>query len=118
MRGRAVRWLAYAAGVVVLIPVVLGGAAGIALLAEDSGPVSARAHTTGDDALWLGHAWVDGRHGQADLNALVARLKTTGIRDLFVHSGPLSDDGSLDPALRPRARWLTGALHRALPRVR
>jgi hypothetical protein len=35
--------------------------------------VSARAHTTGDDALWLGHAWVDGRHGQADLNALVAR---------------------------------------------
>ena len=107
-----------AAGVVALIPVLFCGAAGTALLAEDSGPVSARAHTMGDDALWLGHAWVDGRHGQADLNALVARLKTTGIRDLFVHSGPLSDNGSLDAALRPRARWLTSALHQALPRVR
>jgi hypothetical protein len=103
---------------VVLIPVLFSGAAGTALLAEDSGPVSARAHTMGDDALWLGHAWVDGRHGQADLNALVARLKTTGIRDLFVHSGPMSDDGGLDSALRSRARWLTGALHQALPRVR
>jgi hypothetical protein len=101
-----------------LIPVLFLGAAGTALLAEDSGPVSARAHTMGDDALWLGHAWVDGRHGQADLNALVARLKTTGIRDLFVHSGPLSDDGGLNPALRPRARWLTSALHQALPQIR
>jgi hypothetical protein len=107
-----------AASAVLLISVLLFGAAGIALLAEDSGPVSARAHTMGDDALWLGHAWVDGRHGQADLNVLAARLRATGIRDLFVHSGPLSDDGSLDPALRPRARWLTGALHQALPYVR
>jgi hypothetical protein len=117
-RGRAARRVAWAAGVVALVAVLFCGAAGTALLAEDSGPVSARAHTMGDDALWLGHAWVDGRHGPADLNALVARLKTTGIRDLFVHSGPLSDDGSLDPALRPRARWLTSALHRALPQVR
>jgi hypothetical protein len=117
-RGRAVRRVAYAAGAVALVAVLFCGAAGAALLAEDSGPVSARAHTTGDDALWLGHAWVDGRHGPADLNALVARLKTTGIRDLLVHSGPLSDDGGLDPALRPRARWLTGALHQALPQVR
>jgi hypothetical protein len=117
-RGRAVRRVAWAAGAVALAAVLFCGAAGTALLAEESGPVSARAHTTGDDALWLGHAWVDGRHGQADPNALVARLKTTGIRDLFVHSGPLSDDGSLDPALRPRARWLTSALHRALPQGR
>src|SRR6266704_6877590 len=117
-RGRTARWVVCTASVVALIPVLFCGAAGTALLAEDSGPVSARAHTMGDDALWLGHAWVDGRHGQADLNALVARLKTTGIRDLFVHSGPLSVDGSLDSALRPRARWLTSALHQALPQVR
>ncbi|HEX5296202.1 MAG TPA: hypothetical protein VFW50_04365 [Streptosporangiaceae bacterium] len=66
----------------------------------------------------MGHAWVDGRHGQADLDALVARLRKTGIRDLFVHCGPLSDDGTLNAALRPGARWLVTSLHRALPGVR
>jgi Glycosyl hydrolases family 18 len=96
---------------------ILLGAGWTALIAEDSGPVSARAHTMDDDALWMGHAWVDGRDGPADLSALVARLKTSGIRYLFVHSGPLSANGSLNPALAPRARWLTAALHRALPHV-
>src|SRR5580704_15523833 len=96
---------------------VLLGAGWTALLAQDAGHVSARAHTMDDDALWMGHAWVDGRNGQAALGPLVARLKTSGIRYLFVHSGPLSANGSLNPALAPRARWLTAALHRALPHV-
>jgi hypothetical protein len=105
-------------GVLVLLLVVTLGTGFGALLAEDSGTISPPARSTGDDALWLGHAWVDGRHGQADLDALVARLRDTGIRDLFVHSGPLSDDGTLNPALRPKARWLVTSLHKALPGVR
>lgn len=105
-------------GVLVLLLVVTLGAGFGGLLAEDSGTISAQARSTGDDALWLGHAWVDGRHGQADLDALVARLRDTGIRDLFVHSGPLADDGTLNPALRPKARWLVTSLHKALPGVR
>jgi hypothetical protein len=52
------------------------------------------------------------------VTALAARLRGTGIRDLFVHVGPLAADGTLDPALRPRARWLVGAVHQALPGVR
>jgi len=104
--------------VLVLLLVVTLGAGFGALLAEDSGTISPQARSNGDDALWLGHAWVDGRHGQADLDALVARLRDTGIRDLFVHCGPLSDDGALNPALRPKARWLVTSLHKALPGVR
>lgn len=76
------------------------------------------ARSTGHDAEWLGHAWVDGRKGPRDVAALARQLRGTGIRDVMVHAGPYADDGSLDPALRPRARWLVGALHAALPGVR
>src|SRR6185369_11639815 len=73
---------------------------------------------TSHDAEWLGHAWVDGRKTPADVDALAARLRDTGIRDLFVHAGPFRDDGTLDPTLRPRARWFVDAMHAALPGVR
>jgi hypothetical protein len=102
----------------VLLLVVAFGTGYGALLAEDSGTISPQARSAGNDALWMGHAWVDGRHGPADLDELVARLRKTGIRDLFVHCGPLSDDGTLNAALRPKARWLVTSLHRALPGVR
>lgn len=90
----------------------------LALTAEYRGTVSPAAHGTGHDAEWLGHAWVDGRKSQADIDRLAAQLRDTGIHDLFVHSGPLRDDGTLDPDLLPNARWLTAALHAALPGVR
>jgi hypothetical protein len=72
----------------------------------------------GSDGLWLGHAWIGGGRTTHDLGTLAARLRDTGIRDVFVHVGPLSNDGSLNPALRPRARWLLTGLHRIVPRVR
>lgn len=97
---------------------VLLTAGWVALIAEDSGTPSAAAHGTGHDAEWLGHAWVDGRKGQSDVDVLAAAVHGTGIHDLFVHSGPFRDDGTLDPDLRPRARWLVGVLHAALPGVR
>lgn len=98
--------------------VLLGATALGALWAEGSGTPSESARGTGHDALWLGHAWVDGRKSQSDVDALVARLATTGIRDLFVHTGPFEDDGTLDGGLRPRGRWFVTAVHRALPGVR
>ena len=100
-------WSAQAAG---------GGLAALAI--EGSGTPSPAARGTGHDAEWLGHAWVDGRKTQADVDALAGQLRDTGIRDLFVHAGPFRDDGTLDPALRPQARWLTQALHAALPGLR
>ncbi|MBP2049217.1 hypothetical protein J2Z21_002148 [Streptomyces griseochromogenes] len=75
-------------------------------------------HTRHKDALWLGHAWLDGRKTDADVKALAHRLKDTGIRDLYVHAGPLEHDGTLPKSAYPKARWLISALHGAAPRVR
>lgn len=104
-------------GLAAVISLLLGGR-WIAFSVQDLGSVSPAARSTGHDALWLGHAWVDGRRGPHDVAALAAQLRGTGIRDLFVHVGPLNEDGSLDPALRPDARWFVGAAHSALPGVR
>lgn len=100
-----------------VVSVLLGGR-WAAFSAQDIGTVNAAAHTTGDDALWLGHVWVDGRRGPQDVSALSAQLRGTGIKDLFVHVGPFNQDGSLDPAVRPQARWFVEAIHHALPGVR
>jgi hypothetical protein len=75
-------------------------------------------HTRNRDALWLGHAWVDGRKKDADVTALARRLQGTGIRDLYVHSGPLEHDGTLPRSVYPRARWFIDAVHEKLPGVR
>ncbi|MGW1602279.1 hypothetical protein [Streptomyces eurythermus] len=70
------------------------------------------------DALWLGHAWVDGRKSDQDVRELARRLRDTGIRDLYVHSGPLEHDGTLPASAYRKARWFTAAVHRELPGVR
>ncbi|MEU2282908.1 glycosyl hydrolase family 18 protein [Streptomyces sp. NPDC013178] len=75
-------------------------------------------HTRGKDALWLGHAWVDGRKKDADVTALADRLKDTGIRDLYVHAGPLEHDGTLPESAYANARWFIAAVHREAPGVR
>jgi hypothetical protein len=115
------RWLRRGATVLAALTgclALLLAAGWVALLVEDSGTPSASAHGSGHDAEWLGHAWVDGRKGQSDVDDLAAALRDTGIRDLFVHVGPFRDDGTLDPGLRPQARWLIRAAHAALPKVR
>lgn len=111
---RALVALALAAAV----PVAAIGAAFVALRLEYTGDVSAEARTRGRDAIWLGHAWVDGRKTDADVAALAQQLAGTGIRDLYVHTGPLEHDGSLQPSVHPRARWFTDTLHRELPQIR
>lgn len=110
--------MALAAAVLVLVPALLAMTGFLALAREDTGTLPGTVPVAGHDGLWLGHAWVDGRHTPRDLRALAARLRGTGIRDVFVHVGPLSSDGSLNPALRPRAAWLVTGLHRLLPEVR
>jgi hypothetical protein len=104
-------------GLVAVISVLLG-ARWIAFSVQDIGTVSTSARSVGDDGLWLSHLWVDGRKGPADVTALATELHGTGIKDLFVHSGPLSDDGSLNPALLPKAKWFVGAVHQQMPGVR
>ncbi|GAB2990180.1 membrane protein [Amycolatopsis acidiphila] len=105
-------------GVLVLVPVLILATVAVWLWAEGMGTAAPDTGAGAADGLWLGHAWVDGRRDQSDVDTLAARVRSTGNHDLFVHTGPLADDGSLDPALRPDARWLTTALHLALPGVR
>ncbi|MDT0398147.1 MULTISPECIES: hypothetical protein [Streptomyces] len=113
-----VRWVRRGALVVVLLLVVPLLAIETALRINYMGDPADTAYSRDRDAMWLGHAWVDGRKKDADVTALARRLEDTGIRDLYVHSGPLEHDGTLPKSKYPRARWLIDAVHRELPGVR
>ncbi|MGF1428731.1 hypothetical protein [Kitasatospora sp. LaBMicrA B282] len=89
----------------------------VALRVAATGTPDPQARTRGQDAAWLGHAWVDGRKGPADLAAL-PQLVRGGIRDLYVHAGPLDDDGTLPATRYPQAGALLAAVHQELPGVR
>ncbi|MFE7719098.1 hypothetical protein ACFU44_08635 [Nocardia rhizosphaerihabitans] len=98
--------------------VVAGCRRGDLLLAQNIGEQSDQARTRGKDAFWLGHAWVDGRRTDADVDQLATMVAGTGIRDLYVHTGPLEHDGSLRDDLAPRAQWFVDAVHAKLPGIR
>lgn len=111
-------------GTAVALGLVLGGAVGavavqvpVAGLAYTGRP-AAWARSTGHDALWLGHAWVDGRRDAADVRGLAARLRGGGIHDLYVHAGPLDTGGGLPARRHPAAAAFTAAVHHYLPGVR
>ncbi|MFE2434928.1 hypothetical protein [Streptomyces sp. NPDC059409] len=114
-RLRRTRRTALAVLLVLLLPLLT---AETALRINYMGDPADGTHTRDRDAMWLGHAWVDGRKKDADLTALARSLKTTGIRDLYVHTGPMEHDGTLPESLYPRARWLIDGVHRELPGVR
>jgi hypothetical protein len=109
------RWV-----LVAMVPVLLVPPLGLGLLlwTYSWGMPDERASTHGRDAVWLGHAWVDGRRDGADVSKLAERMRGGGIRDLLVHIGPLNEDGSLDAARYPKARWALMSLPAALPGVR
>lgn len=106
------------AGLVVSLLLTAVAGLALALRLEYAGEPAADARTRGRDAVWLGHAWVDGRKTDADIAGLVTLLAGTGIKDLFVHTGPFEHDGSLPGDLHPRARWFVDAVHRGLPGIR
>lgn len=111
---RGLRLLALALAVVV----ALAGLVAVALRIQFTGAPAAWAKSTGNDALWLGHMWVDGRRTEEDVEKLAVRLRATGIKDLYVHSGPFNQDGTLDPAKYPNAGNFVKWVHERLPAVR
>ncbi|MFC0627910.1 hypothetical protein [Kribbella deserti] len=112
------RWVRVVLAGVLVFAVLCPAAVALWLRVQYAGEPSVDARTRGRDAVWLGHAWVDGRKSDADIAVLAARLKGTGMRDLYVHTGPLEHDGTLPAAVHPRARWFVDAVHRAMPTVR
>ncbi|MFE5031515.1 hypothetical protein [Streptomyces sp. NPDC056683] len=113
-KAKAVRWTLRVLALL-LLPLLI---AETALRINYAGDPKAGTYSRNRDALWLGHAWVDGRRTDADVTALAARLADTGIRDLYVHAGPLEHNGTLPTSACPKARWLITAVHRKLPGVR
>ncbi|MFF8970538.1 hypothetical protein [Streptomyces sp. NPDC014995] len=114
-RRRWVRRVLLGLVLVVLLPLL---AALTALRVNYMGDPADSARTRGKDAIWLGHAWVDGRKKDADVSALAARLEGTGIRDLYVHAGPLEHDGTLPESAYANAPWFIDAVHREMPGIR
>lgn len=112
------RWVRRGVVALVLLLLVPLLGAEAALRVNYSGDPADGTYTRGQDAIWLGHAWVDGRKTDADVTALAERLRGTGIRDLYVHTGPLEHDGTLPKSVYPKAGWFIAAVHRALPGVR
>ncbi|GGV26204.1 membrane protein [Streptomyces griseoflavus] len=112
---RRVRLTALALVLLLIVPVL---AVETALRINYMGDPAEGTYSRDRDAMWLGHAWVDGRKKDADVTALARRLADTGIRDLYVHSGPLEHDGTLPKSAYPRARWFIDSVHRELPGVR
>ncbi|MER6095037.1 hypothetical protein ABT154_04125 [Streptomyces sp. NPDC001728] len=109
------RWFVLGLALVLVVPPLFGA---LALRVNYAGDVREDARTRGKDAVWLGHAWVDGRKKDADVAAFAARIKGTGIRDLYVHAGPLEHDGTLPATRYPRAKWFIDAVHRTMPGIR
>ncbi|MEW1826691.1 hypothetical protein [Streptomyces sp. NPDC088196] len=117
-RGGWAKWVRRSVlGLVLALVVPLLGAEA-ALRLNYAGDLADGTYTRSKDAIWLGHAWVDGRKTDTDFTALAGRLKHTGIRDLYVHSGPLEHDGTLPESDYPKAAWLIESVHRELPGVR
>ncbi|MGW2704468.1 hypothetical protein [Streptomyces sp. NPDC001340] len=114
-RRRRIGIIVATALMLLLLPVLT---AETALRLNYTGDPAKGTQTRNHDALWLGHAWVDGRKTDKDVKALAHRLQGTGIRDLYVHSGPLEHDGTLPESACPKARWLIKAVHRELPGIR
>ncbi|WP_330282367.1 hypothetical protein [Streptomyces sp. NBC_00588] len=112
---RRLRRTALALVLVLLVPLL---AAETALRVNYTGNPAKGTYTRNRDAIWLGHAWVDGRKSDADVTALAGRLKETGIHDLYVHAGPLEHDGTLPKSAYPKARRFIDAVHRAAPGIR
>ncbi|MFJ2827657.1 hypothetical protein ACIPC1_08620 [Streptomyces sp. NPDC087263] len=112
------RWPKRIALGLVLLLVLPALGAGIALRVNYAGDPGPGTQTRNRDALWLGHAWIDGRKDDADVRALAEQVRDSGIRDLYVHAGPLEHDGSLPESAYPQADWLIGAVRREVPGVR
>jgi hypothetical protein len=54
-------------------------------------------YNKGNNAVWLGHEWVGEAKSDIEIQALVRRLKEHDIGTVFVHSGPLKENGDIDP---------------------
>ena len=136
----AVRWFLVRVAAVVAATAIVLFVGGFLLGHQASGPAAAWAKSSGQDALWLGHGWLAGPgaggggsgsggsgsggsdtyagDGGRGLAALTARIRGSGVSDVYVLAGQLSAGGQLDPSQYAGAAAFLRSFHAALPHVR
>lgn len=55
-------------------------------------------YNKGHNAIWLGHEWAQDFKSDSEIEDLVNKLKDHQIDTIFVHSGPLEENGKISPA--------------------
>ena len=141
----AVRWFLVRVAAAVAATAIVLFVGGFLIGHQASGPAAAWAKSSGQDALWLGHGWLagpdagaggagagsgsggrdsyggnggNGGNGGGGLAALTARIRGSGVNDVYVLAGQLSAGGQLDPSQYAGAAAFLRSFHAALPHVR
>jgi hypothetical protein len=139
----AVRWFLVRVAAAIAATAIVLFVGGFLIGHQASGPTAAWAKSSGQDALWLGHGWLadpgagaggagggsgsggrdgyggnGGGAGGGGLAALTARIRGSGVSDVYVLAGQLSAGGQLDPAQYAGAAAFLRSFHAALPHVR
>lgn len=119
---RARRWRAARIALAILLALTLIASAGSVYayhrLTATITDYPAAHFNSGQNAVWLEHAWAGEQHTAAQYNALAAQLKREQITYVFAHVGPLNSEGSIPADLSPHASELAQALHARLPQVK
>jgi len=93
-------------------------AAAIALFAATihTYPQTQHKFDSSTNGIWVGHRWYTGREvrsgdpvSDSEIETLVDRLRSDGIRYVYVHAGPLLADGSIADSADPFLAKLRGA---------
>ena len=106
--GFVVARVAAAAAAVLIVFVV----AGFFLAHQASGPTAGWATSSGHDALWLGPGSVADVTGRS---RLAARIRASGVADVYVPAGPVSAAGGLTPS--PATASFVSWFRRTFPHV-
>lgn len=74
--------------------------------------------SSGPNAIWLRHSWIDEGHSDTEYRALVDRLRSMKITDVYFHAGPLDARGTVDEARFLGSAELIRRIHKLDPRIR
>ncbi len=119
---RARRWRVARVMLAILLALTLIASAGSAFayhrLTATITSYPAAHFNSGQNAVWLEHAWAGEYHTAAQYDALAAQLRHEQVAYVFAHVGPLDSDGTIPADLAEWAPDLAQALHARLPQVK
>ena len=72
----------------------------------------------GHNAIWLGHEWVDAKKKNQEIVELVNKLEENQIDTVFVHTGPINADGSIDKKTYKYALYFMQSVKKINPNIK